>query len=403
MVVDYSGMSEASFPNFAINVDTITGSVVASPSSLAPGMVLLQWDFELAVGEVVDIWRSTVNDQATATEVVQTRNTSYVDGPLTAGTYYYWTRRAFPGSGSYGNWDYTEYNGQAITVNPQASLVSTNSPSIPGQIAVVTQPPLAIQSCNAINDSVATWSVLSGGALISIDTLTFQTGTGSLLVNIPLSTTAIFLATINASSWNISAFKYLKVLYYAAPTTIKVTLYFGQSTYNEQSQAFTVTPNCWNQLIWNISGIASGSRSAVTLFGVGIQNTASVPSWALLDNAYADPGPSQIQAFDGDRLIDLYPKVYLGQYTGNATNGTVIQIPRNGVPSAIFTKAYNQSTYAALWWNNGMPPGYSELFSGSAAITTGITTVTNGSFTLGTNANVNANGVTYNFIVLWQD
>jgi hypothetical protein len=50
-----------------------------------------------------------------------------------------------------------------------------------------------------------------------------------------------------------------------------------------------------------------------------------------------------------------------------------------------------------------MPTGYSELFTGSAAVTTGITAVADGSFTIGTNANANANGQTYNFIVLWAD
>jgi hypothetical protein len=309
--MDYTGVGECNFPNFSIANDAIVGSVVASPSSLSPGMVLLQWDFELAVGEVVDIWRSTVNDLSTATEVAQTRDTYYLDGPLTAGTYYYWTRRAFPGSASYGNWDYTEYAGQSVAVPAQSLVMSPSNPLTPGQISMIIGTPLPIQTCDAIDDGNATWSVLSGaGVTIQLNIQNQNQGTGCIQVNVPAGVTAVVQCVVDSGSWDLSSYKYLRLWIDTVTAGVfgAIHAYFGQTTYNEQSTALTANINQWIQNVWTISGIAAGSRSAVTIFAISIANTGSNPGIFLIDNIFADPGiPTQVVGFDGVNTFSIYP------------------------------------------------------------------------------------------------
>jgi hypothetical protein len=177
--------------------------------------------------------------------------------------------------------------------------------------------------------------------------------------------------------------------------------------------ANTTLTSKWAMRSFDLSSYSSAQRDVVTAVKFTITLTAGggqagPPFFVYIDYVYADPGPSQIEAYDGDRIIDIYPKVYCGTYTGNATNNTVITLPRKGIPSVIFVKHYDAASYSfTVWWHKSMAAGKSERFDGGAAtISEGIKAVADGSFTIGYTAitsPVNLNGEQYNYIVLWED
>lgn len=295
-----------------------------------------------------------------------------------------------------------------VTIPPNLSMYTDPNDPNPGELKIVSGGVLDVHHCDAIDDGVAVWSVQSGsGVTIALDTSNPAEGTGCIRVSVPTSTDAIIKCTKKSGSWDWSSYKYLKVWNEISSTFRYGThkLWFGEAAYNEQSCVFPVPPNgVWGRVSWDISGIAAGSRNGVTVFAVELQNTGALDTF-WIDYVDVDPGPAQAKGNDGDRVFIVYPKIYPSTYTGNNTDNTVITIPRKGTPAMIFVKKYNDGTYGALWWHKSMPSGYSEPFgaSGINAITTGIKSVADGSFTIGTHALVNANGAQYNFFAIYED
>ena len=297
----------------------------------------------------------------------------------------------------------------ATTLTPTTVYADANDPSTPGEIKVVRGTVLDIHHCDAIDDGVAVWSVHSGaGVTIALDNVNVKEGTGSIKVTVPSSITAVIKCTKSATSWDLSSYKYLKVYLKCLYGMTYGNLYFGETVYNEQSHVITAAEGDWAQESWDISAIAAASKNAVTLFSVSCTSGVITSKTFWIDYVFADTGPSKIEAFDGDRIITVYPKVYCGTYTGNATDNTVITLPRKGTPSVIFVKHYNAVTYSfTIWWHKSMAAGKSERFDGGVAtISDGIKAVADGSFTIGYTAitsPVNLNGEQYNYIVLWED
>jgi hypothetical protein len=224
-------------------------------------------------------------------------------------------------------------------------------------------------------------------------------GTGAIKVNIPHGITAIIKVTKSAGSWNLSTYKYLKVYLLSYATVTYNTLYFGEAAYNEQSHAVGITgPHYWYQAIWNISGIGSGDRDAATMFAISLTASGATSAMVWIDYLFADPGASQIKAFDGDRVILLYPKVYTGSYVGNGGAQT-IDIPRKGTPTAI--RIIRLGSYGCSWIT-GMTAGHSNKEDGTN-LTTGITAVADCSFSVGNAVCVNEAQETYYFIAWWDD
>jgi hypothetical protein len=84
--------------------------------------------------------------------------------------------------------------------------------------------------------------------------------------------------TLTTSSTDLSGSKYLTFWVRSPRTGTFGRFQFGQTVSSEQTFNFTInSPNTWEQKSWDISGIASGSRSAVTKFAFQIiddsQNT----------------------------------------------------------------------------------------------------------------------------------
>ena len=280
-------------------------------------------------------------------------------------------------------------------------FMDENDPTEPGDIKIVKGTVEILDDC----DSDAAWSVESGaGVTIEVDNSQVYEGTGSIKVTVPPSTTAVIKATKSAGVWNLTNYKYLRVfLYHGTPGYMpNCNLHFGEGAYNEQNfGVFTLPFPCWVQKSWDISGIPVASKNEVTIFAVTLPNASAFFSHIVrIDYIFADPGPSQVKAFDGDRVILLYPKFYRGTYVGTGNDDLSVLIPRKGTPNRI--DIVKDDGTNMVTWIQGMDIGDS-LRIGAATITDGIKTISDGSFTVGVNATVNTNGDTHIFTCFWDD
>jgi hypothetical protein len=288
-----------------------------------------------------------------------------------------------------------------LDIDDSADLESGNdNPLAEGEIKIITAGQTLIDACDQLDQ----WTVQSGNAFLSIDSQNQTEGNGCLKVYIP-SGGATVLCTA-ANSWDLSQQKYLKT-YLKRMATGNCCLYFGQNSYNEQTSGnFSVSGGSWYQKNWDISGIDGNNRSSVKYVAV-VFSSNSLPHYEFVDYLYGNPGPSQIKAFDGDRVILLYPKVYSSSYIGNGTSQT-ITIPRKGKPSWI---QIDRMTAPSVLWIDGMITGHSKRMADDTAdgtipianITTGITDVGDCYFSVGDANAVNENGVTYFFTAIWAD
>lgn len=281
-----------------------------------------------------------------------------------------------------------------------------NDPTEPGDIKINKGTLQDIHHCDALDDGTSIWSVHSGvGVTIALDTSVHVEGTGCIKVTVPSGITAIVKATKSAGSWDISLQKYLKVWLKRSSTVDYMILHFGEAAYDEQTSPdiHPIHSTVWSQKSWDISAIAVASRNAVTIFALEVSNIGSSERVINIDYVYADPGPSQIKAYDGDKTILVYPKFYVGTYTGDGFDDHRIDIPRKGIPDAIMTFMGSGTANAGMLWTSTMTVGNSQQIEGGAILTTGIKSVGDCYFTLGTHARVNKDTEPYHYMVWWAD
>jgi hypothetical protein len=231
-------------------------------------------------------------------------------------------------------------------------------------------------------------------------------GTGCLVVYIPAGKTALVKCTKASGSWDLQAYKYLRLyaMEGAMWTFAGCYKYFGESAYDEQTSASFMIGGSWALYTWDISLIAAASRNAVTIFSLSIPNTSGAAKYVYIDDVYADPGPAQLKGHDGDRVILLYPKIYHGTYTGDGVDDKIITIPRKGVPTYIEIQRDHATNSQCVYWQVNFGAGNCLLKSAGGAFLTGyIKTVGDCYFTLGTNADINTNEHPYYFTVMWED
>jgi len=278
-----------------------------------------------------------------------------------------------------------------------------NPPSEVGDIKIVSGFS-EISDC----DSLAAWSIVSGdGVSIVLDTEKVKEGSSSIKVTIPAGITAVLKCV---GTWNFSTGKYLKVWLFESSGggLSSCHQHFGETSYLDNSSAhFNLATGYWQQKSWDISGIGTGDRDAVIEYGLTLPGRVTVTAYVHIDYAICDSGPSAVKAFDGDRVILLYPKVYSSSYVGNGTSQT-ITIPRKGTPSRI---QIDRMTKPSILWISGMESGHSKKMAQDTSggtgviedITDGITAVADCSFTVGAATHVNAEGVTHFFTIFWDD
>ncbi len=281
--------------------------------------------------------------------------------------------------------------------------VDENDPTIIGDIKVVSPAVIELNDC----DSDTGWSVVSGaGVTIELDTTKIKEGIGSLRIYVPANINGIVKYTKPSGSWDISAKKYIRMWTYLETIgggfeNATCYAYFGEIVYDEQGPTQMIATNMWYQTSWNISGIAVGSKDAVTLLGIRLDNTGrTYGKYLYVDYIIASPGISQVKAFDGDKIINLYPKVYVGTYTGDGQSSRTIPFPRKGTPSRI--EVLRNGGTDLFLWINGMTASYChEIGSTNAWITTGINAIGDGSFGIG--STINTTDQIYVYSILFED
>ncbi len=288
---------------------------------------------------------------------------------------------------------------QGIIPSSTDVMMDGDAPTEPGDIKVVKGALLVLDAC----DATTQWSVHSGaGVTIELDNTIVYEGTGSIKVTVPPSTTAIIKATKAAGSWDLSSYNYLRVALRRAQAGA-MTAFFGEVAYNEQTSGSfgTIAANSWFQKSWDISGIAAASRNGVTIFAVSMLNASATETrYFWIDYVFADPGPSAVRAFDGDRVINIYPKVYTSSYPGTGVAKT-ITIPRKGTPSSVIIQG---AGHPSFWKTTSMGSTNSlELGAGAAFQTDRIIALGDCSFGIDTHNDVNQDTHTYHYMAFWDD
>ena len=275
-----------------------------------------------------------------------------------------------------------------------------NDPTEPGDIKIVSGFS-EISDC----DSLVAWSIVSGdGVSIALDTEKVKEGLSSIKVTIPEEITAVIKCV---GTWDFSTGKYLKVWLFESSGggLANCHQHFGEASYIDNSSAhFNLATGYWQQKSWDISGIGTANRNAVIEYGLTLPGRVGATAYVHVDYAICDAGPSQIKAFDGDRVINLYPKTYSSSYSGTGIDNKVITIPRKGTPSRI---QIDGMVNRSILWTTDMAAGHSKRMANDTAdnadITDGIKSVGDCYFTVGTGAQVNTNGTIYHYTVWWND
>jgi hypothetical protein len=274
----------------------------------------------------------------------------------------------------------------------------------PGNIKIVRGAVEVLDNCDVVTD----WTVTSGADVtLAIDYTHVYEGNASILLYVPASTTAVITKNIGGAH-NISTHKYFKMRFrnpYPA-TFAGAHMYFGESAYDEQdSGAFTIGMGDFTEYSWDISAIAVASRNGVNHIGFSVTTGSGGGAYFNFDYFFADPGPSQIKAHDGDRVILLYPKVYHGTYTSTGDDNLQIDIPRKGAPSYIEIQRDHATDARRIYWQTEFGAGNCLVSTASAAFQTNMIKSTGDCyFTLGTDADVNS-GTPHNYYytVMWED
>ncbi len=284
-------------------------------------------------------------------------------------------------------------------------------PDQPGDIKVVKGTVIEINNC----DSTTGWSLVgssTGGVYIANNVWTSPySGVSSIALILPPNSTGIIKYTNPSTSISIYTNKYIKCRFMQSyyNKVENCVLYFGESTYNEQSStAFSIPWTGWTEKSWNISAISTASRDAVTRFGLKAENTSTDGTrHVYLDYIIADPGPSKIKAFDGDATIQLYPKFQSGIYTATTEAPRTITLNKSGTPSHIRIQNITTGDATAndeVVWYSGMTQYYAARTGGAVAPSTDmVIDVGDSYFTVATDDRVNQATRNYGYCVMWND
>ena len=306
-----------------------------------------------------------------------------------------------------------------VTVPSELDLLqSTEDPIDIGDIRVIGTAPVSITGC----ETTVGWTFLHGTSEVN-DVVshigTVYEGNASLKIQFYRGSTIVFKYNDPTTDYNLSGQGYLKVALYpqSISSSDNFTISFGESTYNEQnSTAFKRPLNQWTVHSYNISGIADADKNAVTSVGITYNpvTTAGILGILYIDAIKGYSGPSQVKAFDGDRVITMYPKVLHGLFTGNGTTDHTIFLSdtsdatvasRKGTPIHITVMGSTKSS-SIEWSPIHNTTGGAWSFKHTAAaheITAhGIVEVGEGYFVI-SSSNTNVNNDLYSFTALYAD
>jgi len=302
----------------------------------------------------------------------------------------------------------------SVTVPSELDItMDEDDPTDQGDIKVVRAAFLELDDCDAITQ----WSVHSGvGVTIEVDNVNVYEGTGSIKAIIPAGITGIIKCTKSAGAWDLSVYKYLKVALLCSEPILAPTypkLYFGEAAYDEQTSSSFGLSTSWYQHSWDISAIADADCDGVTMFSVYLPGGASGRTF-WIDYVFSEPGLSQIKAYDGSRVITMYPKVLHGIFTGNGTTDHTIFLSdtsdaavasRKGTPvhiTVIGSTKESSIEWSKIHHSTGGKWSLKHAAAGHDITAHGITEVGDGYFII-SSSNTNTNNILYGFAALYED
>jgi len=253
-------------------------------------------------------------------------------------------------------------------------------------------------------DVYTTWTVHQGtGIMIVQETGDKVEGTGSVKITFPTGQYAIVHAEFAAK--DLSGNNLIRCNIKTDNTVgFYPRAYIGEDdtlgNWQDLGVKF-IDPLVWNDLTWNISAVSDANKDAVIRFALGVQNNTGSSRYLKIDFARAYKY-GQVKAIVPDGVIQLFPKFYVGTYVGTGDDNLQINIPRKGTPSAILILKGGGTDNAGVIWTSTMTAGNSQQIEGGTILTTGIKSVGDCYFTLGTYARVNS-AYQMHFIAMWAD
>ena len=175
---------------------------------------------------------------------------------------------------------------------------------------------LTIHNCDAVTDDIGIWSIVSGsGVTVTLETLIFSEGIGSIKMKIPQLRDGIIKFTNNSGYWDLNQKTYLKFKLYSTIALTNIYLYFGESAYNEQSTGpFSINAGVWTEKIWDISAIDLTARDGVTIIGARVDNNQLLIKYLYIDDIRSDQS--------GQSYTDL-ERLYDWEVSGTGSDGEV--------------------------------------------------------------------------------
>lgn len=301
---------------------------------------------------------------------------------------------------------------QATVPSELSLLLSTEDPSDAGDIRVIKGAISVLNDC----DSSGGWSSITGGT-VSLTPLNPYEGDGAIKHTQYRSTVADSTAVLKyanpTTSWDFNGYKYLSLFIKPILAASNFKISFGESTYSEQvSAGSNLTVGAYSQKVFDLSSVTSNSMNAVTRIAVVCdvsRGSTIFPSVFDVDYITLDPGAGEVKFFDGDRVGILSPKVLHGLYTGASSAQTVYlsatsdanAASRKGTPVSI--EIIRDAGTNLCVWKQNISTGFS-LIVGVGVSSDCITSVSDGSFTVGRNSIVNSSSQGLHlFTALYED
>jgi hypothetical protein len=262
-------------------------------------------------------------------------------------------------------------------------------------------------------NTVANCFAIPANPTLSASNAVVFSGNGSIKITMPATSAVALVFTANAT--DLSAQKYIKSQFYGN-TSYADYIYniFGETNVweNASNKYSYNNAGVWKEISHNISAIAANNRNAVTKFGLVFYNGSAEAQNYYLDDLISDGGLSAIKAFDGDRVIALYPKIFMGNFLSSGNNQTVYisangttPATRKGTPATVMTIRGGSATYNGyVLRHKDMAANNSVRSDGGAMLSDGILSMGDGNFTIGTNVRVNpGSNETIYFVALYED
>lgn len=240
-------------------------------------------------------------------------------------------------------------------------------------------------------------TALSG---IAIEQYTTSVKEGSAAIRLTLPAGYLVYIAKTVASKDCSTYPFVKIWQKISHADIsEAALWMGESSWYEDHEHFSLVTD-WYDKLWDRSSDTVADMNAITKLAVHAKNSGASTQYLYFDYIRAMK-PGQIKINMPDKVAQIFPKVYVGNYIGDGTTPRNILFPRKGTPAYVWIIRFDNDGHEPLFWLNLMS-GYSFNANGTR-FTTGILGAGDGYFTVGNSVKVNADTKIYHYMVVFED